>query len=69
MFLISYKKANRVTRNSQFKCTIPKTKLVTGSNGFYFRGPQVYDNLPIFIGEEKSFLKFKAHVSKYFNNY
>ena len=31
---ITFKKANRITRNSEFKCTIPKTKLVTGSNGF-----------------------------------
>ena len=66
---ITFKKARCVTRNSEFKCTIPKTKLVTGSNGFYFRSPQVYNNLPIFIREEKSFFKFNVYVAKYFNNY
>ena len=50
------------------KCVIPKVKLVFGSKGFYVRGPQVFNSLPLRIREENVFRKFRKRVIDHFNN-
>lgn len=66
---ISFTNPRRVTRNCESKCFIPKVKLVIGSNGFYYRGPHVYNSLPTYIRDEKLFSHFRTHVYKYFSEY
>ena len=58
----------RLTRNCEHKCVIPKVKLVFGSKGFYVRGPQVFNSLPLRIREENVFTNFRKRVIDHFNN-
>ena len=58
----------RLTRNCAHKCVIPKVKLVFGSKGFYVRGPQVFNSLPLRIREGNVFTNFRKRVIDHFNN-
>lgn len=65
-YYITFINARRVTRNVECKCFIPKVNLVTDSKGFYVRGPQVYNSLPVDIQKQKSLVRFKKKVLEFF---
>ena len=49
----------KVTRNNSTFLTLPKVKLNTARDGFFFMGAKIYNSLPLDIRNEENFSTFK----------
>ena len=52
----------KVTRNNSTFLTLPKVKLNTARDGFFFMGAKIYNSLPLDIRNEENFSTFKEKI-------
>ena len=47
------------TRNNKYMLKLPQVKLELAKNSFYFMGARIYNELPLHLRKEQSYMKFK----------